>query len=72
MKDLKPCPFCGGVAFVQKDGDQYFIKCLHKDNCYLVGRKAQKYNVPEAMIKKWNRRTKDDHRETDELFSHSG
>lgn len=54
--ELKPCPFCGGNAFVQKDRDQYFINCLHKDICYLAGRKAQKYNVPEAMIKKWNRR----------------
>ena len=59
VTELKTCPFCGGVAFIQKYGDQYFIKCLHKDNCYLVGRNPRKYNIPEAMVKMWNRRAKE-------------
>ena len=58
MKDLKPCPFCGGVAFVEKKRDQYIVKCLHKDRCYLVGLNPPRFNIKESMEKMWNRRVK--------------
>lgn len=56
MKDLKSCPFCGGVAFVEKKRDQYIVKCLHKDRCYLVGLTPPRFNIVESMIRIWNRR----------------
>ena len=60
MNELKPCPFCGGAADIEKRGEKYVVKCFHKDNCYLVGRALQKYNVKEAVIRKWNRRVAND------------
>ena len=58
MKELKPCPFCGGAAYVEKRGDQYIVKCLHKDRCYLVGLTPPKFNIEEVMVKQLNRRVK--------------
>jgi len=58
MKELKPCPFCGGVAFVEKKRDQYIVKCLHQDRCYLVGLNPPRFNIEESMAKMWNRRVK--------------
>lgn len=60
--NLKPCPFCGGEANVEKRGDSYVVKCFHKDSCYLVGRTLHKYHIKEAVVKKWNRRVIDDNR----------
>ena len=57
MNELKPCPFCGGNAWIERSQDKYYVKCLHTDKCYLVGRAPQKYNVREAAVKMWNRRT---------------
>ena len=58
--NLKPCPFCGGEANVEKRGDSYVVKRFHKDSCYLVGRTLHKYHIKEAVVKKWNRRVIDD------------
>lgn len=56
MSELKPCPFCGGYAFVQKVKDQYTVHCYHKSNCYLVGSRAPRLNIQDVLIKEWNRR----------------
>ena len=58
MADVKPCPFCGGDAFVEKKRDQYIVKCFHKDRCYLVGLNPPRFNIEEVMVKQWNRRVK--------------
>lgn len=58
MEKLKRCPFCGGLAFLERTQEQYYVKCYHKDVCYFYGR--QKYNIREAAVKKWNRRVTDD------------
>lgn len=54
MEKLKTCPFCGGLAFIERSRDQFYVKCYHKDVCYFYGR--QKYNIREAAVMKWNRR----------------
>jgi len=54
---LKPCPFCGGMAFIERTNvNQYYVKCFHRTNCYLTGRAPRKYNVRDVLIKIWNRR----------------
>ena len=58
---LKPCPFCGGGAWIDamgwkcKDGkDRYFVRCK---KCWTVcGVKALPIN---QAIEKWNRRAED-------------
>lgn len=51
--ELKPCPFCGGKAILEKESNMYlwyFVKC--KD-CH--GRSAKKMEKEKA-IKAWERR----------------
>lgn len=56
MEKLKTCPFCGGLAFIERSHEQFYVKCYHRTNCYLVGRLPQKYNIREAAVRMWNRR----------------
>ena len=30
---LKPCPFCGGRAYIANSFNQYHIDCYHNKNC---------------------------------------
>ncbi len=49
MPELKPCPFCGGKAKVQRFVDYDLIRCL---NC-----KASSCHTNEKQaISAWNRR----------------
>lgn len=56
MKELKPCPFCGGKAKVGKDTDIFFeaycVSCL---KCG-VSQQYPKYYTEEAAIEAWNSR----------------
>lgn len=44
MLKLKPCPFCGEVAHVRRDGQGYRIECT---SCRATG--------PKAAIRPWHR-----------------
>lgn len=51
-KELKPCPFCGGIAYIQKHSYRYayWIKC------YDCGVETEAYGFEDEAIKVWNRR----------------
>lgn len=58
MEKLKPCPFCGGKAYVQIhifDGvpETYGVLCAN-GKCYTSG--WQFYDTAEEAIEAWNRR----------------
>ena len=61
LVSVKPCPFCGATATIDKNGnkDNNFI-IVHEDECWL--HKYSKYNVtyyepiPKEDIGKWNSR----------------
>ena len=53
---LKPCPFCGGIAFIQKRKKYkdfpYRVKCSNTTCCNRTGN----WNEVSGAIKAWNRR----------------
>ena len=53
MTELKPCPFCGGEAFIHKEGDSYFVECI---DCWV---KMPDCDSEEWAEHYWNRRTND-------------
>ena len=63
MAELKPCPFCGGEAYIRSFGGLYVDafhkkKCLIKPDTFLISA-----GMPiEKQIKIWNRRADDDKR----------
>lgn len=53
MTELKPCPFCGGKAFITPEyqgGQRLVIRC---NECSAIGPQFLNEN---AMIKSWNTR----------------
>lgn len=53
---LKPCPFCGGKAHIQKLIAQqpYFVEC---DNEFCIaGNSNASFKTEEEAAKAWNRR----------------
>lgn len=60
MPDLKPCPFCGARAFIQKTRGEnetmYSVKANHSPNCYLVYVKSPMVFTKEAAERTWNLR----------------
>ena len=60
MKELKPCPFCGrGMFLEQRKNGLYYLEGWHKPNCIMNFTKLPPYNIPEAAIIQWNRRTEE-------------
>lgn len=59
MEKLKPCPFCGGEAFIRKLYRNYIIDAKHDDNCpldYMVLPYDSCWVTREAAVAAWNRR----------------
>lgn len=61
MPDLKPCPFCGGEAYVSDLRYGQYVTCHHKNDCHIrpdshpfSGAKI------EEQIEAWNRRVTDE------------
>lgn len=53
---LKPCPFCGGISFLdnydyEELGKTYYVRC---DKCYT---ESFEYNTEQEAIEAWNRRS---------------
>lgn len=66
MNELKPCPFCGGIAFVEHwelsspdEGwdderyDMYYITCSECEST------TDEYRSKEEAIEAWNRRAEE-------------
>ena len=51
-EELKPCPFCGGKAYIEKNRYKYayWIKCY---DCRV---ETEAYDYVEEAINVWNRR----------------
>lgn len=64
MAELKPCPFCGGRAFVDVFLDTEYVSVEHCAMCLVkpsTWTMAYADEVPlKIQIKAWNRRTEDD------------
>ena len=58
MRELKPCPFCGGEAVIRVLMGKEYICPIHKSNCII---KPDTWLQSDLSIKKqikaWNTRT---------------
>ncbi len=57
VKEIKPCPFCGGSAYINHSLNSIYIECYHTKYC--VARPNTWFNSSEdiyTQINKWNRR----------------
>lgn len=50
--ELKPCPFCGGRAFVHNPEYGYFVMC---DRCKTS---SNNFKDRDKAVNQWNRRVK--------------
>lgn len=58
-EQLKPCPFCGGEARLDRDSSGWNkIKAKHSDNCPLHGNNLLTWSSGDdvPMVVKWNTR----------------
>ena len=57
LDELKPCPFCGGRAYIQSLFGKLYVTAAHDTKClvhpdtFLVSEKSLK-----KQVKAWNRR----------------
>lgn len=57
MPKLKPCPFCGGKAYIADLRGGYYVTANHKDKCVVRPDTWEASNAPiKKQIKAWNRR----------------
>lgn len=59
--ELKPCPFCGGKAYIDTFGG-WHIDAFHKKDCIVEPNtylRTHENNIKQ-QIKAWNRRANDD------------
>ena len=56
MIELKPCPFCGGSAFILKSGSGDLLPWV---TCIKCGAETGYYETVEKAIEAWNRRAND-------------
>lgn len=60
--ELKPCPFCGGEAFMRKLYTTYFVDAKHDENCPMNVRLnpyESHWVTRLAAEEAWNRRAND-------------
>ena len=55
---LKPCPFCGGRAYIADTFNQYHIDCYHNKNCIAAPNTWLRHSglSLSKQIKLWNKR----------------
>lgn len=56
--ELKPCPFCGGKAFVWRTNHKTYVQCKNFNAFYHLVQMAGK--TDEEAFEKWNRRYNDE------------
>jgi len=59
MNELKPCPFCGGEAFMRHLYSNYIVDAKHDDNCPMIFLSLPKdthWVTRMAAETAWNRR----------------
>lgn len=55
--ELKPCPFCGGEAFIEVFSDHEYVACDHKKNCIVEPDTWLKSDMTiRKQVNAWNRR----------------
>lgn len=59
MSELKPCPFCGGEAFVEDEGvgtepERYWVWHERRNGCFVEGTGC--YEIESEAIEAWNTR----------------
>lgn len=56
-EDLKPCPFCGGLAYINtNESYEYFTVACDTTDCYCEENCDFKYSSPEVARDAWNTR----------------
>jgi Lar family restriction alleviation protein len=58
MSNLKPCPFCGGVAKLKAPGYEHYSPCWVK--CTQCGAEGPTKSSEEKAEKGWNERAQED------------
>ena len=58
MRELKPCPFCGGEAVIRVNMGNEYICPIHKRGCVIEPNTWLQSSLPiNKQIKAWNTRT---------------
>lgn len=60
MKELKPCPFCGGEAICYDYAPTWATTHKWVVECSICGANIPLYKIKEEAIEAWNRRTEHD------------
>nr|WP_310615825.1 hypothetical protein [Pantoea cypripedii] len=59
--ELKPCPFCGGCAWIESNRDWHRLKADHGENCF-IGEHEPMYPATDEqrryLVQDWNQRSK--------------
>lgn len=61
MAELKPCPFCGGIAFTSKEiyptGEKaWHVYHWNTEQCYIDDCIMPDYDTEAEAVEAWNRR----------------
>ena len=54
--ELKPCPFCGGKATLNTNGDKFWVDCAMSKGFCRVMPSTWQYKTEEDAIEAWNER----------------
>lgn len=55
-EELKPCPFCGGLAIRLLDVDDYTSESYNAIKCKICGARTKYFDELYTALEAWNRR----------------